>query len=402
MNSKIVDIDIISNEAYRHGPPHEIFTRLRQESPIILAPGLEEGFPEKFWAITKHADLVSVSRQFQIYSSALKGSLMPENRPDLEDSRLMIDTDPPDHTRLRTLVNRGFTPKAMRMLEDHFREVAAELVSEGLKSGDVEFVEKISAELPLIAIAELVGIPVEDRHKVFDWSNRMIGSTDPDMSSGPEDAQSAAAELYMYFNGVAAARRADPRNDIITALIDDTAQDHLREHEFELFMLLLSVAGNETTRNGISHGVLALTENPESFQQMRADLSVVPSAVEEILRWATPVNSFRRTAVCDVELRGHEIKEGDCVVMFYVSANRDEEVFADPFTFDIRRNPNPHVTFGGGGPHFCLGSNLAKLEMRIIFEELAKQVKNIELIGDVKRMRSHFVHGIKQLPIRLS
>ncbi|MBJ7488347.1 MAG: cytochrome P450, partial [Ilumatobacteraceae bacterium] len=198
MNNKIVDIDIISNEAYRHGPPHEIFTRLRHESPIILAPGLEEGFPEKFWAITKHADLVSVSRQFQIYSSALKGSLMPENRPDLEDSRLMIDTDPPDHTRLRTLVNRGFTPKAMRMLEDHFREVAAELVSEGLKSGDVEFVEKISAELPLIAIAELVGIPVEDRHKVFDWSNRMIGSTDPDMSSGPEDAQSAAAELYMY------------------------------------------------------------------------------------------------------------------------------------------------------------------------------------------------------------
>ncbi|MFM8871099.1 MAG: cytochrome P450, partial [Actinomycetota bacterium] len=324
-----------------------------------------------------------------------------QDRPDLEAARMMIDTDPPDHTRLRTLVNRGFTPKAMRALEDHFREVAVQLVAEAVKQKDVEFVEKVSAELPLVAIAELLGIPVEERHKVFEWSNRMIGSTDPDYSGGADDAANAAAELYMYAQSLAEDRRKNPRADIITTLIDETADDHLGSHEFELFVLLLSVAGNETTRNGISHGVLALIENPSSFEELRAEPELVPSAVEEILRWATPVNNFRRTATCDVELHGVQIKEGDAVVMFYPSGNRDEAVFKDPYTFDIRRNPNPHLTFGGGGPHFCLGSNLARLEMRIVFEELARQVKGIELTGDVSRLRSHFVHGIKTLPVRL-
>jgi cholest-4-en-3-one 26-monooxygenase len=289
----------------------------------------------------------------------------------------------------------------MRALEDHFREVAVQLVAEAVEQKDVEFVEKVSAELPLVAIAELLGIPVDERHKVFEWSNRMIGSTDPDYSGGADDAANAAAELYMYAQSLAEDRRKNPRSDIITTLIDETADDHLGSHEFELFVLLLSVAGNETTRNGISHGVLALIENPSSFEELRAEPELVPGAVEEILRWATPVNNFRRTATCDVELHGVQIKEGDAVVMFYPSGNRDEAVFKDPYTFDIRRNPNPHLTFGGGGPHFCLGSNLARLEMRIVFEELARQVKGIELTGNVSRLRSHFVHGIKTLPVRL-
>ncbi len=395
-------IDIISNEAYRFGPPHEQYKLLREKSPVFMHPGLEPGFPDKFWAVMKHKDVVSVSRQFQTYSSALKGSLMNEDRPDLESSRMMIDTDPPDHTRLRTLVSRGFTPRAMRQLEDHFKEVAERIIADAVKTGSLEFVEHVSAELPLIAIAELLGVPVEDRRKVFDWSNRMIGSTDPDASLGPEDSMNAAAELYLYAQMLADDRRKNPRNDIITTLIDESQDDHLKSHEFELFVLLLSVAGNETTRNGISHGVLALIDNPQAFEELRSDLSLVPSAVEEILRWASPVNSFRRTATCDVELQGVQIKEGEAVVMMYASANRDEEIFKDPYKFDIRRNPNPHVTFGGGGPHFCLGSNLARLEMRIVFEELAKQVKNIELTGEVKKLRSHFVHGIRELPVKLS
>ncbi len=394
-------VDAISNNAYRNGPPHELYTLMRHEAPILKHRGIDPGSPEWFWAISKHADVIEVSRKFQNFSSAKKGALVNQERPDLEIARMMIDTDPPDHTRLRNLVNRGFTPKAMRLLEDHFREVAHRLIAEAKAEGTLEFVEKVSSELPLVAIAELLGIPYEDRRKVFDWSNRMIGSTDPDYSGGAEDAQLAAAELYMYANQMAAERKIEPKNDLVTILISDHDGDQLTEHEFDLFVLLLSVAGNETTRNGISHGLLALIEQPGAWDTLKADPTLVASGVEEMLRWGTPVNNFLRTATGDVELHGQLIKEGDSVVMLYASANRDEEVFADPFRFDVTRNPNPHVTFGGGGPHFCLGFNLAKLEMRILFEELVAQVDSIALAGEVTKLRSAFIHGIKQLPVTL-
>ena len=394
-------VDAISNNAYRNGPPHELYTLMRHEAPILKHRGIDPGSPEWFWAISKHADVIEVSRKFQNFSSAKKGALVNQERPDLEIARMMIDTDPPDHTRLRNLVNRGFTPKAMRLLEDHFREVAHRLIAEAKAEGTLEFVEKVSSELPLVAIAELLGIPYEDRRKVFDWSNRMIGSTDPDYSGGAEDAQTAAAELYMYANQMAAERKIEPKNDLVTILISDHDGDQLTEHEFDLFVLLLSVAGNETTRNGISHGVLALIEQPGAWDTLKADPTLVASGVEEMLRWGTPVNNFLRTATGDVELHGQLIKEGDSVVMLYASANRDEEVFADPFHFDVTRSPNPHVTFGGGGPHFCLGFNLAKLEMRILFEELVAQVDSVALAGEVTKLRSAFIHGIKQLPVTL-
>jgi cholest-4-en-3-one 26-monooxygenase len=395
-------VDAISNNAYRNGPPHELYTLMRHEAPILRHRGIDPGSPEWFWAISRHADVIEVSRKFQNFSSAKKGALVMQDRPDLEVARMMIDTDPPDHTRLRNLVNRGFTPKAMRLLEDHFREVAHRLIAEAKAEGTLEFVEKVSSELPLVAIAELLGIPYEDRRKVFDWSNRMIGSTDPDYSGGAEDAQTAAAELYMYANNMAAERKIEPRNDLVTTLISDHDGDQLTEHEFDLFVLLLSVAGNETTRNGISHGLLALIEQPGAWDTLKADPTLVASGVEEMLRWGTPVNNFLRTATGDVELHGQQIKEGDSVVMLYASANRDEEVFADPFRLDVTRNPNPHVTFGGGGPHFCLGFNLAKLEMRILFEELVAQVDSVSLAGEVTKLRSAFIHGIKQLPVTLS
>ncbi|CAB4546951.1 unannotated protein [freshwater metagenome] len=395
-------LDVISNDAYRDGPPHELMDLMRREAPIARHRGIEEGYPEWFWAITRHVDVVEVSRKFQNYSSAAKGSLMNQERPDLEVARLMIDLDPPEHTRLKSLVNRGFTPKAMRMLEEHFREVAVQLIDEALQESSLDFVDRVSAELPLIAIAELVGIPVEDRRKVFHWSNTMIGTTDPDFAGSPDDATTAAAELYMYSNELAAQRKINPKDDIITTLISEHDGDVLSEHEFDLFMLLLAVAGNETTRNGISHGVLAMIENPEQWTKLKGDTSHVTTAVEEILRWGTPVNNFRRTATCDVDLHGVQIKEGDCVTMLYPSANRDAAVFADPFKFDITRNPNPHVTFGGGGPHFCLGANLARLEMRILFEEMAKRIDGIELTGEVRKLRSSFIHGIKTLPVKLT
>lgn len=397
-------LDVISHASYKDGPPYELYRQLRAEAPVIRCRGMEPMYTDEFWAITRHADVVEVSRKFQTYSSAKKGSLMNEQATEIDNdaARLMIDLDPPDHTRLKTLVNRGFTPKAMRMLESHFREVAVQLIEEALEEGNVEFVDKVSAELPLIAIAELVGIPVEDRRKVFDWSNAMIGSNDPEFNADPEAGQIAATELYMYSNQLALERRQNPKDDIITTLISEHDGDVLTEHEFDLFMLLLAVAGNETTRNGISHGVVAMIENRDQWHKMQADPALVPSAVEEILRWATPVNYFRRAATCDVELHGVKIKEGESVTMFYPSANRDEAAFTNADVFDITRTPNHHVTFGGGGPHFCLGANLARLEMRILFEELSKRAADIELTGPVKKLQSSFIHGIKSLPVQLT
>lgn len=397
-------LDVISHASYKDGPPYELYRQLRAEAPVIRCRGMEPMYTDEFWAITRYADVVEVSRKFQTYSSAKKGSLMNEQATEIDNdsARLMIDLDPPAHTRLKTLVNRGFTPKAMRMLESHFREVAVQLIEEALDAGSVEFVDKVSAELPLIAIAELVGIPVEDRRKVFDWSNAMIGSNDPEFNADPEAGQIAATELYMYSNQLALERRQNPKDDIITTLISEHDGDVLTEHEFDLFMLLLAVAGNETTRNAISHGVVAMIENRDQWRKMQADPSLVPSAVEEILRWATPVNYFRRAATCDVELHGVQIKEGESVTMFYPSANRDETAFTNADVFDITRSPNHHVTFGGGGPHFCLGANLARLEMRILFEELSRRTADIELTGPVKKLQSSFIHGIKSLPVQLT
>ena len=394
-------LDVISNDAYVDGPPHELYALMRHEAPIIKHRGIDPGSPEWFWAITRHADVNEVSKKFQVYSSAAKGALMNQDRPDLELARMMIDQDPPEHTRLRNLVNRGFTPRAIRMLEDQYREVAGRLIDEAVAAGEIDFVDKVSAELPLIAIAQLLGIPHEDRRKVFDWSNRMIGAMDSEYSTGMDDATAASAELYMYANELAAQKRQNPGNDIISVLVSAEGDDQLTEHEFDLFVLLLSVAGNETTRNGISHGLLALIEHPEAWAQLKADRSLVNSAIEEMLRWGTPVNNFVRTALCDVELHGVQIKQGDAVCMLYAAANRDEDVFTDPDTFDITRNPNPHVTFGGGGPHFCLGFNLAKMEMRVLFEELLDRVDSVELLGEVPKLRSSFIHGIKHLPVRL-
>jgi cholest-4-en-3-one 26-monooxygenase len=382
------------------GPPFEKFAWLRDNAPALRHPGMNDLDVEWFWALTRHADVVEVSRQFQTYSSERNGVLLME-RDNMEETRLLTDIDPPEHTRMRGLVNRGFTPRAIKLMSDNYIAVTEQLVAEAIEEGQVEFVTKVAAELPLIAIAQMMGIPVEDRSRVFDWSNRMIGQNDADYSGGLDDAAAAAIELYGYAQELADDRRAAPRDDIISILVAAEGNDALTEHEFNMFVLLLAVAGNETTRNAISHGVNALIEHPDQWELLRDNPSLVDSAVEEILRWSTPVNVFRRTATCDVELHGETIREGDSVAMFYASANRDERVFADPDRFDITRDPNPHVTFGGGGPHFCLGANLARLEMRTLFGELARRCERIEPTGEVKRLRSYFINGIKTLPVNL-
>jgi cholest-4-en-3-one 26-monooxygenase len=243
-----------------------------------------------------------------------------------------------------------------------------------------------------------MGVPQEDRVKLFEWSNRMIGAGDPEFMD--DQAGSAMAELFMYSNSLAEKRREDPRDDIVTKLLNaEIDGDKLSELEFDMFMLLLSVAGNETTRNAATGGMLALLEHPEQWERLKADRSLVRTAADEIVRWVTPVNMFRRTAVRDVELRGKKIAEGDKVVVFYSSATRDEAVFADPWAFDVGRDPNPHIGFGGGGPHFCLGANLARAEMRVMLQEVVDRLGDFEVDGPVRRLRSNFINGIKHLPV---
>jgi cholest-4-en-3-one 26-monooxygenase len=395
------EIDIYSNDIYVEGVPHDLLARLRRDAPIYLHPRVEPDQPERYWVLTRHSDVVRTSRVFETYSSGRAGCLLVDNREDLELARMIIDLDPPEHTRLRTLVARAFTPRAVRALDGHYREVAATLIDQVLAKPEVDFVTDVAAELPLIAIAELMGVPVQDRHNLFEWSNCMIGAADPEYQQGMAP-ELAMAELYTYAQKLAAERRIDPKDDIITTLLTAEDGDALSDHEFDLFVLLLAVAGNETTRNAISHGINAFIEHPDQWARLRAQPDLLDTAVEEILRWGTPVMQFRRTATVDIVVHDQQIKEGDAVVMSYSSANRDETVFEGPSTFDIGRSPNPHVAFGGGGPHFCLGAQLARLEMRILFEEMLRRVETIELTGEVSRLRSNFINGIKHLPVKLS
>jgi cholest-4-en-3-one 26-monooxygenase len=330
---------------------------------------------------------------------------MLEGRPDdyqfEQGGNLMLTMDAPEHTRYRKLVNRGFTPRQMRMLEPHIRELTNQIIDAVIEAGECDFVTDVAAELPLQVIAEMIGVPHEDRHKVFEWSNRMIGSEDPEFSVSDEEVQNAQIEMFMYANSLAQERRANPRDDIMTALLEaEVDGDRLTEMDFNLFFLLLAVAGNETTRNSISHGVRAFCDYPDQYQLLVEDPSRAKLAAEEVVRWASPVMYFRRNVTKDTELRGQQIKAGDKVSIWYISANRDEEVFDDPFTFDITRDPNEHVGFGGGGPHHCLGSNLARMEIYVLLEEMARRIPTMELAGDVPPLRSNFIAGIKHMPVK--
>ncbi|MFM7069411.1 MAG: cytochrome P450 [Actinomycetes bacterium] len=404
---KLEDVDLMDLDAFQNGRHHEMFQVLRDEAPVSFHP--EPGGPG-FWAVVKHADLQMVNRDTTTFSSQLGGTQrfdIHEVDPEFDTRGIMlVDTDPPQHTRLRRLLNKGFTPRMIGMLEQHLRYRASLIVDDVIERGECEFVEDLAAELPLQAIAEIMGVPQEDRKMMFDWSNRMIGAQDADYNSDTDSndgPREAAMEVYMYANKLAAERREDPRDDIVTTLINAEIEgEKLNELEFDMFMLLLTVAGNETTRNATSHGMHALLTHPDQFAKLRenvGDKNYFSTAMDEVLRWATPVLHFRRTASTDTQVRGVDIKEGDKVLMWHISANRDEEVFEDPFSFNIERFPNEHITFGGGGAHYCLGANLAKLELQIIFEEIFERMPDMQLAGNADMLRSNFIGGIKRMPV---
>ena len=354
-------VEIFDPDAYADGVPHETFARLRREAPVYRHP---QPGASPFWAVTRYHDIVAVSRDWATYSSERRGALLREPPEEaLATQRLMmLNMDPPRHSNLRALVNKGFTPRMIAVLTGPVRRVCNELVDAVAERGRCDFVTDIAAELPLQVIAELLGIPQADRHQVFEWSNTMVGADDPEWRGSPEDAMTAAMSMYAYANDLAQQRRDSPREDLVSVLMRaEVDGEQLTEMEFDLFFLLLAVAGNETTRNLISGGMLALIQHPDQWRRLHEDRSLLDTGVEELLRWVTPVMQFQRTAQRDTEIAGVPIAEGDRVGLFYVSANRDEAVFEDPMRFDVGRSPNEHITFGAGGPHFCLGNSLARL-----------------------------------------
>jgi len=396
--------DFTDPDLYAVRVPQDELAELRRTAPVWWnpqPPGTGGFDDEGYWAVTRHADIVEVSRDSDTYSTWENTAIIRHQegttREQIELQRfVMLNIDPPQHTKLRGIVSRGFTPRAIASLREALTARAERITSAALAGGTGDFVRDVAAELPLQAIAELIGVPQEDRGKVFDWSNDMVGYDDPEYTADPA---AAAAEIIGYSMELAEDRRRCPRDDIVTKLTHAQVDgDHLSADEFGFFVILLAVAGNETTRNAISHGMLAFLDHPGQWELFRA--SRPDTAADEIIRWATPVTVFQRTALRDTALGGHQIKAGQRVGLFYRSANFDEEVFDHPERFDILRSPNPHLGFGGSGAHFCLGASLARLEIELIFNAIADQMPGIRLAGDPVRLRSGWLNGIKNLPVR--
>lgn len=398
-------IDLIDPETFRGGAPRQMYRELRLHHPVYKHPDPED---EKgyFWAITRQKELDYVSKNPRLFSSHAKTCFYrTPPGPELDLTRmLLINMDPPEHVKYRRIIRNAFTPRTVDSYEPRFREIIKEVFDRVVPKGRCEFISEVACELPLMAICELVGVPTEDRRKFFEWTNIMIGADDPELSTAPEDGQNAAANVYMYADRLMELHRENPTNPIIAALLDGVVEgEHLSEDEFRQFILLLIVAGNETTRTVTSQGMRLLIEHPEQFQMLVDNPSLIPDAIEEMLRYNTAVIHFRRTAMDDVELEGEHISKGDKVMMFYQAASADEAVFDDPDTFDITRGQREDVRNGhrafGIGEHFCLGSHLARLELLVTFEELVKRIRNPRLDGEMRWLRSNFIHGIKEMPI---
>ncbi|QKZ21900.1 cytochrome P450 [Streptomyces chartreusis] len=398
--------DFTDPDVLHHRVPLPEFAELRRAEPVrwIPQPANVAGFQDEgYWAVTRHADVKYVSTHPELFSSTLNTAIIRFNehieRDAIDAQRLiLLNMDPPEHTRVRQIVQRVFTPRAIRALEERLRTRALNIAANAREhAGPFDFVTEVACELPLQAIAELIGIPQDDRAKIFDWSNKMISYDDPEYAITEEVGAESATELIAYAMNMAADRKACPAKDIVTTLVAAEDEGNLGSDEFGFFVLMLAVAGNETTRNAITHGMHAFLTHPEQWELYKRERP--GTAAEEIVRWATPVVSFQRTATQDTDLGGKRIKKGDRVGIFYASANHDPEVFENPDAFDITRDPNPHLGFGGGGPHYCLGKSLAVLEIDLIFNAVADAMPDLRLVGDPRRLRSAWINGVKELRV---
>jgi methyl-branched lipid omega-hydroxylase len=411
----IAEINLSDPELWLRPDREGVFAKLRAEAPITFQPDFEPP-PESgmvqgpgYWALTRYADVMRVSRDPETFHSAPTTTISDIPPEIAEWLGSMINMDAPKHTKLRLIVNRGFTPRQVAKIEQSVHDQAREIVDAVAARGECDFVQDVAAALPLQIICDMMGIPRSENRRIFELTNVILGVGDPEYVSSLEQLMAAGMELFQYGLQLAEDRLDNPQDDITTLLMHAEVEDEqgakhrLTTSELGSFFLLLVAAGNETTRNAISHGLLALTDNPDQRRIWQDDFEgVSPTAVEEIVRWATPVIHFRRTATRDTVVGGQEIKAGEKVVMLYNSANRDERAFDDPFKFDVRRTPNEHVGFGAGGPHFCLGANLARREIKVMFEELFRRLPDIEVSGEPAMLQSAFIHGIKRMPCHWS
>jgi cholest-4-en-3-one 26-monooxygenase len=394
------DFDFLDADLNLERLPVEELAELRKAEPIhwVDVPGGTGGFGDKgYWIVTRHADVKEVSRRSDIFGSSPDGAIpvwpqeMTREAVDVQKA-VLLNMDAPQHTRLRKIISRGFTPRAIGRLEDELRARAQNIAKIAAGEGSGDFVEQVSCELPLQAIAELLGVPQDDRDKLFRWSNEMTAGEDPEYAH--IDPAQSSVELITYAMAMAAERAQNPTEDIVTKLIEaDIDGEKLSDDEFGFFVVMLAVAGNETTRNSITHGMIAFSQNPDQWELYKRERP--ETAADEIVRWATPVSAFQRTALEDTELSGVKIKKGERVVMSYRSANFDEEVFENPHKFDILRNPNPHVGFGGTGAHYCIGANLAKMTINLMFNAIADHMPDLSPISDPERLKSGWLNGIK-------
>ncbi len=405
------DADITSHDTYTAGVPHATFARLRAEDPVHWT---EEADGSGFWSILRYRDATGVSRDVETFTSA-KGIRLEEMAPDeLAARRTMMEYDPPEHTRYRRLVSKGFTRRTVESYEDEIRQLAIEVIEAALPLGEFDFVHEIAEQLPMRMLGRLLGTSDEDGHQLVAWGDALLGNTDPEFTDAVVDLTDtdeyrlvpfrspAAIEIFAYAQEQATERRACPGSDIISQLLAPMADGELlTDPEFNNFFTLLVAAGNDTTRYSMTHGLWSLLNHPELWTAWQSNPDLTPTAVEEILRTSSVTMHFRRTATRDVELGGKRIKAGDKVVIWFNSANHDEEVFHQPFRFDLAREWNDHMAFGRNGPHLCLGAWLARMELRVVFEELMKRVDRLEPAGPVDHLRSNFIAGIKRLPVRV-
>jgi cytochrome P450 len=393
-----MDIDLVSTSNFELTHPWEQYAWLRENSPVYWHP---ETDGPGFWAITKYDDIRTVSRQPGTFSSYERGTMLPE--PDemglAAGRQMMLNMDPPQHDRFKLLVSRGFTPKNSLLLTDRIAELAKEIIDDIVDRGECDFVTDIAGRLPSALIAELMGIPRADGERLYELTEIM--HTTDDAIAPPEKKGLAIMEMLTYAQSVAESKRVTPGDDIASALVQaEVDGDRLSDGELQWFFLLLVNAGGDTTRNLLAAGLQALFDHPEQHARLMADLSLVPAAVEEMLRWTTPVVHFRRTVMHDTVMRGQELRAGDKVMVFYGSANRDEDVFERPDEFDVGRTPNPHMAFGGGGPHLCLGMHVARIEIQAMVREMLTRLPGIRSAGDPEPMASNFIAGVHSMPVR--
>lgn len=400
--------DFTDPDVYAARLPTEELRELRRVAPVWWneqPPGVGGFTDGGYWVVSRHSDVREVSRRSDVFSSAAN-CIVPRYvdeeaaRGQIEAGRFsMINMDSTQHDRMRKIVSRGFTPRAVDRLHADLTARARRIVEEAAAAGTGDFVAQVSSELPLQAIAGLLGVPFDDRSKLFHWTNNMVGDEDPEFAGSP--ALESAGELMFYGMQLAAYKAEHPDEDIVTQLVTADVDGHkLSDEEFGLFMVTLTVAGNETTRNSITQGMMAFVDNPEQWETFKEQRPV--TAADEIIRWATPITAFQRTALCDVELGGVPIRQGERLALFYRSANFDEDVFTDPFSFDVLRDPNPHLSFGGTGAHYCMGANLARLTIGVMFNAIADVIPDLTALAAPERLRSGWLNGVKHWQVDYS